>query len=113
IARAPFAARPKSEGWNMPKSPSATDQNRPVPEANGVPAPPDELTEAEAADLLCVSLPYLSRLLDEGQITSRTVGTARRLHRADVLIYKTLSLERSRKAMEELAAQAQDLKMGY
>jgi excisionase family DNA binding protein len=72
-----------------------------------------ELTTKEAADLLNVSRPYLIGLLNKGEIPFRPVGTHRRIKFEDVMDYKRKSQEQSESRLNELAAQAQELKMGY
>jgi excisionase family DNA binding protein len=73
----------------------------------------EELTTQEAADLLNVSRPFLIRLLEEGRIPFRKVGTHRRLRLADVLDYKCARDAQAERAYEELVAQAQELHLGY
>jgi excisionase family DNA binding protein len=72
-----------------------------------------ELTTQEAADLLNVSRPFLIGLLDAGKIPHRMVGAHRRIAAADVFQYKQREAEAREKTLAELAAEAQELNMGY
>lgn len=72
-----------------------------------------ELTTQEAADYLNVSRPYLIRLLEQGRIRFSLVGSHRRIKFRDLETYRRVTEEERQRVMDELAAEAQQLGMGY
>jgi excisionase family DNA binding protein len=72
-----------------------------------------ELSTQEAATILNVSRPFVVKLLEQGEIPFRKAGTHRRIRYEDLMSYKARMESESRDAMDALAAQAQELDMGY
>ncbi len=72
-----------------------------------------ELTTVQAAAFLRVSRPHLIKLLDEGKIKHRMVGTHRRIELAELIAFRDQSKRESREISKQLAEQAQDLGLDY
>lgn len=72
-----------------------------------------KLTTQEAAEMLNVSRPYLIKLLETGEIPFYQVRLHQRIRFKDLMNYKEQIDNARMKALDELAAQAQDLNMGY
>jgi excisionase family DNA binding protein len=72
-----------------------------------------DLTTQQAADFLNVSRPFFVKLLEAGKLDFHKVGSHRRVYFRDLLAYKEQSRGERRKALAELADQAQELNMGY
>ncbi len=72
-----------------------------------------ELTTQEAAELLGVSRPHLVRLLEEGKIPFRKVGSHRRVRAKDLLAYLETSRKEWGKLLGQPFAEGQELGLGY
>ncbi|MFA7566667.1 MAG: helix-turn-helix domain-containing protein [Alkalispirochaeta sp.] len=72
-----------------------------------------ELTTKQAADILGVSRPFLIRLLEEGKIPFRKVGTHRRVYFKDVQVYKIQIAKERQSVLTQLVEEAQALDVGY
>ena len=72
-----------------------------------------ELTTQQAADMLGVSRPFVIKQIEAGKLPSRKIGTHRRVRFEDLMEFRRrIDTERS-KSLEQLAAEAQKLGMGY
>jgi len=72
-----------------------------------------EISTQQAAEILKVSRPHVVKLLDNGKISYRKVGSHRRIQLRDLLDYESkLKVER-RQNLDYLAREAQDLNLGY
>jgi excisionase family DNA binding protein len=72
-----------------------------------------ELTTHQAAAILGVSRPFLIKQMKEKKIPFRRIGTHRRVRFQDLMEYKNQIDADRAKVLGELAAQAQELNMGY
>lgn len=68
-----------------------------------------EVTAQQAAEILGVSRPFLIRLIDEGKVACRMVGTHRRIPLPDLLAFKQANKAQRRALAAELTAEAQEL----
>ena len=68
-----------------------------------------EVTTGEMARLLNVSAPHAVKMLDEGRLPSRRVGTHRRARLADVLAYRDEQYKARKAVLDRMAAMDQEL----
>jgi len=68
-----------------------------------------ELTTQQAADFLNVSRPYFVKLIEEGHLPFRKVGTRRRVQFKDLVEFKRQDLVRQTKSANELATISQEI----
>lgn len=72
-----------------------------------------ELTTRQAADYLNVSRPHVVKLIEAEAIPHIKVGTHRRIRFEDLEAFKARQDLKRRQALDALAAEAQELEMGY
>lgn len=70
------------------------------------------LTTQQAADMLNVSRPHLTKLLKQGQIAFEEVGKHRRVPLSALLDYRKAKAHKQAEALAELAALGQDFDQG-
>jgi excisionase family DNA binding protein len=82
---------------------------------NGVAVVPvhHELTTHEAAAVLHVSRPHLIRMLDEGRLPSRKVGTHRRIRFDDVMAFRARQEEEREALLARVAQESQSLGLEF
>jgi excisionase family DNA binding protein len=68
-----------------------------------------ELSTVEAASLLNVSRPFLTKLLKEGKIPHSVIGSHRRVKYDDLIKYRDQMRDEQNKAMQALVDQSQEL----
>jgi len=71
------------------------------------------LTTQQVADFLRVSRPFITKLIDAGDLECTMVGTHRRIKFENVKDYKERMDAERRKILCDLAFEAQELDMGY
>ena len=69
----------------------------------------DELSTQEAAELLNVSRPFVVKLIDEGALPARMVGSHRRVLRGDVLKYQATQNKSRKAALDEMTRLNQEM----
>ena len=72
-----------------------------------------ELTTQEVADFLNVSRPHVVKLVEEGNIPCRKVGTHRRILLADAVEYRKKDHARRKAILDDLTREAQELGLDY
>lgn len=80
-------------------------------EQAGLLAPEPEVSLAQAAEVLNVSVGFVERLIAQGEL--HQTGTPPVIKLADLLAYKKRSDIEAQAILNELTAQAQELQMGY
>lgn len=72
-----------------------------------------EVTTQQAADMLNVSRPHLVKLLEQGALPFKKVGSHRRILLEDLLAYEAKQTKRREQQLQLLDDQAQELNLGY
>lgn len=72
-----------------------------------------EVSTQQAASILNVSRPYVVKLLEEGFIPFKKVGSHRRILLEDLLVYVNQQKETRKDRLQFLVQQTQELNLGY
>lgn len=72
-----------------------------------------EVTAQQAAEILGVSRPFVIRLVADGKLACRLVGTHRRIPLADLVAFKNANRAERRAIAAELTAEVQELGFDY
>ena len=70
---------------------------------------PREVSTQQAAKVLNVSRPTVVKLVDDGALPSRNVGTHRRITLADLLAYRDDTVARRRAVLDQMSRHAEEL----
>ena len=70
-----------------------------------------QLTTQQAADYLNVSRPFLTGLIDKGELSAQMVGRHRRVRFADLLEFEKRSKKARSEAIAKIAAEAERLEL--
>ena len=72
-----------------------------------------QLTTQQVADILRVSRPYVTKLIDTGALPCQMVGTHRRVRYDDLSAYKDRVDRERRAVLDDLTRQSQELGLEY
>jgi excisionase family DNA binding protein len=72
-----------------------------------------EVSTQQAADMMNVSRPHLVKLLEQGDIPFKKVGTHRRIVLKNLIDYESNLKKNRKEKLNFLAKQAQELNLGY
>jgi excisionase family DNA binding protein len=72
---------------------------------------PRELTTQQAADVLNVSRPTVVRLIDQGELPARRVGSHRRIPLPELLTFRDRMVAERRRALDDMVRDAEALRL--
>jgi len=72
-----------------------------------------ELSTQQVADILNASRPHVVKLLEEGKIEYKKIGSHRRVKLNDLLLYQAKLKKERRNSLDFLTQEAQELNLGY
>lgn len=72
-----------------------------------------EISTQQAADMLNVSRPHIVKLLEDGMVPFKKVGTHRRIELKHLIEYEKKLKENREQKLDFLIGQAQELNLGY